>query len=68
MKTIELTAEHEHEGCVCLAGSELTLSDTFADWLISIGKGRPPAVKPSNPARASTLKAIESNQDKEQQA
>lgn len=65
MKTIVLTAEHEHEGRVCAPGCELTLTDDDADRLVDLGKA---TVATTYPARAPAPKAIESTHDKEQQA
>lgn len=68
MKTIELTAPHEHAGREYSAGDTIDVSDNDAAWLIWSGKAKSTAPPPSHSARAPTLKAIESNQDKEQQA
>ena len=40
MKTITLTAAHEHDGCEHPAGTELVLTETDADWLIGVGKAK----------------------------
>ncbi|MCD6706843.1 MAG: hypothetical protein LT080_10390 [Thiobacillus sp.] len=66
---IVLTAEHEHAGRVCDPGSELTLTDAEAAALINAGKAKPATAATSHTARAAAApKAIESTQDKEQQA
>ena len=63
MKTITLTAPHEHDGREHPAGTELTLDDTAADWLIEIGKARVGSTR----AKADAMsKATEFTQDKEQ--
>lgn len=68
MKSIVLTAAHEHEGRVCEPGSELTLADADAAWLIGAGKAEAAVLTHSPAKAASAPKAIESTQDKEQQA
>lgn len=65
MKTIELTAPHQHEGREYSAGDVIELSDNDAAWLIGSGKAKSTAPPPSLSAKAPTLKAIESTQDKE---
>lgn len=66
MKTITLTEAHEHDGIPRAAGTELRLTETDADWLIGAGKARAAVSTPLHTARAPTLKATESTQDKEQ--
>lgn len=64
---IVLTAAHEHEGRVCEPGSELTLTDAEAAWLIEAGKAGAVATISTTRAAAAP-KATESTQDKEQQS
>lgn len=65
MKTIELTAPHQHAGREYSAGDTIDVSDNEATWLIDAGKAKSTTQPTSNPAKAPTLKAIESTQDKE---
>lgn len=46
MKTIELTAPHEHAGRVYPPGAHLTLDDDQADWLIALKQAVPAAALP----------------------
>lgn len=65
MKKIELTAPHEHAGCAYSSGDTIDVGDNEAVWLIDAGKAKSTTPPTSNPAKAPTLKAIESTQDKE---
>lgn len=66
MKTVVLTAEHEHEGQPRQPGCELLLTDADAACLIALGKA---AASTASTARtASVPKATEPTHDKEQQA
>lgn len=68
MKKIVLIEAHEHEGRARPPGSELTLADADADWLVAAGKAKPTGSTTFTAKAASMPKAIESTHDKEQQA
>lgn len=68
MKSIVLIESHEHKGHPRPPGSELTLTDADAAWLIDAGKARAAGATPSTTKAAAAPKATESTQDKEQQA
>lgn len=49
MKKIELTAQHEHAGRNYPVGSELTLQDEEADWLVALKVAIPSGGKTTYP-------------------
>lgn len=63
MKKIELTAPHEHAGRNYPVGSELTLADDEADWLVALKVAAPAGGKPPYP-RAVDVATPETTKEK----